>query len=47
MNEKTEGLATKQFTAQVLAKLKTDLIKWTLGMMVALMAIFAAIVKLF
>jgi|GEM_PF-2822863 len=47
MNEKPDGLATKEFIVQVLAKLKADLIKWTLSMMVALTAIFAAIVKLF
>jgi hypothetical protein len=47
MNEKPDRVATKQFIVQILAKLKTDLIKWTLGMMVALTAIFAAIVQLF
>jgi hypothetical protein len=44
--EDREQLVTKQDLKAVLAELKTDLIKWNVGTLVALAAILSAIVKL-
>ena len=44
---KQDDIATKQYIALSLAELKADLMKWTVGIMLAMTGMFAAIVKLF
>ncbi|MGH8591344.1 MAG: hypothetical protein ACREXX_19110 [Gammaproteobacteria bacterium] len=44
--EEKEQLVTKDFLRAEMGELKTDVIKWNVGMLIAMTGIFAAIVKL-
>ncbi|MGH8607353.1 MAG: DUF1640 domain-containing protein [Gammaproteobacteria bacterium] len=44
--EEKEQLVTKDFLRAEMSELKTDVIKWNVGMLIAMTGIFAAIVKL-